>query len=251
MRKVLFTYLGHSIELPQGDSTVGRAVSCLVRFNDPGVSRNHCRVRVHGERVTISDLGSSNGTRVNGKRIEGAVELHDGDRIDIDSRTLHVVMTSTENAFEDETVQYAQIPSPPPAAPKYEFPPELDAGTVTQRITTFASPPGEERRLHARHSVEVRAIYKSRRQTLDAVATDLSRSGACLTMPVADEIGTECEVTILADAAPALTLQGWVVRMDEKEPGAFGAGIEFIHMRPQDLRALEDTILRLGTPRRR
>jgi serine phosphatase RsbU (regulator of sigma subunit) len=55
--------------------TIGRDTSCLMRFRDPGLSKFHCRVRSEQQGITVSDLGSTNGTFVNGRRIEGAVEL--------------------------------------------------------------------------------------------------------------------------------------------------------------------------------
>jgi pSer/pThr/pTyr-binding forkhead associated (FHA) protein len=49
----------------------------------PLVSLRHASVTVDGDRVTLRDLGSANGTHVNGKRITKAVALNYGDRIDV------------------------------------------------------------------------------------------------------------------------------------------------------------------------
>jgi len=53
------------------------------QLDHPHVSRQHARLRVDGDRVLLSDLGSANGTYVNGQQLSKAVVLKNGDRIDI------------------------------------------------------------------------------------------------------------------------------------------------------------------------
>lgn len=73
--------------LSQPTAVLGRSVDCDLRVTDPGVSRRHVELRRDGGRVTLRDLGSTNGTLVNGSRaIE--TELRDGDRIRVGSTTL-------------------------------------------------------------------------------------------------------------------------------------------------------------------
>jgi ABC-type multidrug transport system ATPase subunit/pSer/pThr/pTyr-binding forkhead associated (FHA) protein len=55
-----------------------------VSLDHPRVSRNHAEIQVAEGKVSLRDLGSSNGTFVNGERIEGLRELRPNDRIDID-----------------------------------------------------------------------------------------------------------------------------------------------------------------------
>lgn len=66
---------------------IGRATDCDVRLSDPGVSRRHVELRHDGHRVRLRDLGSTNGTLVNGTRVT-ETELRDGDRIRVGSTTL-------------------------------------------------------------------------------------------------------------------------------------------------------------------
>lgn len=66
--------------LTEGKNTVGRSPDCNIVINEKGVSREHFAVHVKGETITIEDLGSKNGTFVNGKRIK-SVELKNGDEI--------------------------------------------------------------------------------------------------------------------------------------------------------------------------
>jgi pSer/pThr/pTyr-binding forkhead associated (FHA) protein len=60
---------------------LGRGTDCDVRLNDINVSRHHCLIRFRPEEVTLTDLGSSNGTYVNGHRVLSQVALHTGDEI--------------------------------------------------------------------------------------------------------------------------------------------------------------------------
>jgi pSer/pThr/pTyr-binding forkhead associated (FHA) protein len=61
-------------------TTIGRA-ECDVELNDPDVSRRHAVVRQVDDGLAIEDLGSTNGTFVNDRRIGGIVQVTEGDRI--------------------------------------------------------------------------------------------------------------------------------------------------------------------------
>ena len=68
--------------LPLGESivTFGRKPESTVQLADPNVSRNHAEIRPQGNGWVLVDLGSTNGTRVNGVRIS-IHELREGDEI--------------------------------------------------------------------------------------------------------------------------------------------------------------------------
>jgi hypothetical protein len=63
-----------------GPVRIGRATECEVSLRDARVSRQHARVHARDGHLVLTDLGSTNGTRVNGQRISEVV-LGDGDRI--------------------------------------------------------------------------------------------------------------------------------------------------------------------------
>lgn len=67
---------------------VGRDRGCAVRIDSATLSRHHARIVVTAERTTIEDLGSKNGTRVNGKLLEHPVSLKDNDEIQAGSVTM-------------------------------------------------------------------------------------------------------------------------------------------------------------------
>jgi pSer/pThr/pTyr-binding forkhead associated (FHA) protein len=59
---------------------LGRSPAADIRIVDDGISREHVEILVDGERVSIRDLGSTNGTYRNGNRVAEA-EIDDGDKI--------------------------------------------------------------------------------------------------------------------------------------------------------------------------
>lgn len=61
--------------------TIGRADDCDCAVAEPTVSRHHAELRRDGHRWLLRDLGSRNGTQVNGMRVLEATEVHPGDRI--------------------------------------------------------------------------------------------------------------------------------------------------------------------------
>jgi serine/threonine-protein kinase len=80
---------GTTYDIEDGIVTIGRAdVNDLV-LDDQMTSLMHCRIRVGGEHPVITNLGSTNGTWVNGERIVSA-HLHDGDVLQIGSNRILV-----------------------------------------------------------------------------------------------------------------------------------------------------------------
>jgi hypothetical protein len=77
-----------SVVLPSGERftlaettiTVGRHPESNMVLADPNVSRNHAEIRPQGDRYVVVDLGSTNGTRVNGVRVDTQI-LEDGDEL--------------------------------------------------------------------------------------------------------------------------------------------------------------------------
>ena len=83
---VLMVELGDLREgiLPADVATVAQAT---LRLPDVGISRRHARIDFDGTQVVLTDLGSTNGSMVNGQRIS-AVTLNPGDMIQIGTTTL-------------------------------------------------------------------------------------------------------------------------------------------------------------------
>ena len=63
--------------------TIGRLPECTIVLNDPNTSRRHAEIRRGMQGTTVVDLGSTNGTKVNGQRITGEHTLAAGDIITV------------------------------------------------------------------------------------------------------------------------------------------------------------------------
>ena len=64
---------------------IGRDIENEIVIAAKLVSRDHAQVRREGRKTFIEDLGSTNGTFLNGERIQGVVSLHDGDQVSVGS----------------------------------------------------------------------------------------------------------------------------------------------------------------------
>jgi len=70
------------VELGQGEAVIGRMRGCTIRLSSNNVSRRHARVIFRNEEYHIEDLGSTNGTYVNGIRVAKCA-LRSNDQIDV------------------------------------------------------------------------------------------------------------------------------------------------------------------------
>jgi pSer/pThr/pTyr-binding forkhead associated (FHA) protein len=71
----------HEIAITKEEFLIGRGADCDLRLRSKAVSRHHCLIRFQGGAVTLVELGSANGTFVNGQRIRSQAELKEGDEI--------------------------------------------------------------------------------------------------------------------------------------------------------------------------
>jgi Protein of unknown function (DUF3662)/Inner membrane component of T3SS, cytoplasmic domain len=78
---------GRTYPLSIGSTVIGRGDQANLRLPDVGISRRHARLDYDGAQVVLTDLGSTNGTMVNGQRVS-AVALNPGDMIQLGTTTL-------------------------------------------------------------------------------------------------------------------------------------------------------------------
>jgi ABC transport system ATP-binding/permease protein len=112
-------YDGRVFNLPPGLVTVGRAVDNDLVFDDPSLSRKHARIHREAGRMEVEDLGSSNGTHVNGRKIGRAV-AGNGD-----------VVRFGDLSFRVEGGEYGSTRSVEPGLPRLQLYALIGGGAAT------------------------------------------------------------------------------------------------------------------------
>jgi DNA-binding winged helix-turn-helix (wHTH) protein len=86
--------------LPQGAAVIGRAPDAAIRVDSGGVSRHHARIVVSGNQARIEDLGSKNGTFIDGQPVTSPCLLNDGSEVRVGPVAFTFRMTSPTGATE-------------------------------------------------------------------------------------------------------------------------------------------------------
>jgi pSer/pThr/pTyr-binding forkhead associated (FHA) protein len=81
---------GDEYDLRQG-AVLGRGNMADIQLEDPFASSRHAQISRQGDVLVIEDLGSTNGTYLNGDVLDGPQPLHPGDRIRIGDNEFHFV----------------------------------------------------------------------------------------------------------------------------------------------------------------
>jgi DNA-binding winged helix-turn-helix (wHTH) protein len=93
----------HRFPLVTGENLIGRASEAPICVASTEVSRRHARVVVAGDRALLEDLGSTHGTYLDGRRIEGPVELKHGASIRVGPAQLVFCVTAEVEAARKTT----------------------------------------------------------------------------------------------------------------------------------------------------
>lgn len=107
---------GHELRRqPLGEAplVVGRGKDRGLVLDSPAVSRQHARLQALGSEVTVEDLGSANGTLLNGRRLERAETLREGDELRIADFLLRL---RRDAAPQQPRIQLPEQPPAPAAA---------------------------------------------------------------------------------------------------------------------------------------
>ncbi len=91
-RRVVFKLIwgGREIALDPGENILGRDPLCVACIDVVSVSRRHARIVVSGDSATVEDIGSRNGTFLEGRAVSTPVRLSDGDRIRLGTEEMTV-----------------------------------------------------------------------------------------------------------------------------------------------------------------
>lgn len=103
--------------------TIGRDSTNGVAINDAEVSRKHSRLMFQGGKYVIDDLGSTNGTFVNGQRLAGPVVLKAGDVVSLGEQIVLMYDAISADAGATVMSRKASVPSAPPVQ-AYAPPPQ-------------------------------------------------------------------------------------------------------------------------------
>jgi hypothetical protein len=79
---------GHRVVVADQPVRIGRQSDCEIVLTDPNVSRHHAEVKRDADQFVVADLGSTNGTKVNGQGVKKARPLSDGDEITVGTTRL-------------------------------------------------------------------------------------------------------------------------------------------------------------------
>lgn len=96
--RYLLRYRQREFELTEGRFLIGRSAACQLSVDDALVSRRHALLTVTENGVTVEDLGSRNGVRVNGKLIDGVQGLANGDRVSVGNQELTLLRDRADAA---------------------------------------------------------------------------------------------------------------------------------------------------------
>jgi pSer/pThr/pTyr-binding forkhead associated (FHA) protein len=89
----------HEVLVNKGEFVIGRGKDCDLQINEAEISRHHCMLRGRAEQYTLVDLGSANGTYLNGNRLISQATLQDGDELRLGKHHFRVVMDEREGVL--------------------------------------------------------------------------------------------------------------------------------------------------------
>lgn len=122
---------GKVINLKSGRNTLGRSPQCDISIPSTGISKEHCEIQVYPDKILIVDLKSSNGTFLNGVRIQNAT-LRMGDKM-----TVHDVILELAPAQEKRVI----IRTAPAPTPHVSMPPMSGNAAPALHMDMQQAPP--------------------------------------------------------------------------------------------------------------
>jgi predicted component of type VI protein secretion system len=152
------------VHLEDEPVTIGRDPNSTIQINSPYVSRHHARIERQEGVTTLVDLGSRNGSLLNGVRVSGSTALQPGDVIAIGDATIECVDASPDSEATRTLVLTPGQPGMPgvPASPAATpvAPDTLHVDPQTYEVTIDGEP--HQRRLSAQEFQLLSYLYEHR-----------------------------------------------------------------------------------------
>jgi CheY-like chemotaxis protein len=186
------------ILITQFPALVGRQRECNPCLNDPLISRRHCGFFVCDDQVWVEDLGSRNGTRLNGEPLKGARRLRDGDSLTLADRPFQVRLGTT--ALTPGPELEASVATSEAAEPPQHVLVVEDNEAVAEALARLLTQWGHDVQV-AHDGLE--AIQAARAQPPDTVLLDL-----CLPGMDGYQVAEQLRVQAGLDAARVVAITG-------------------------------------------
>jgi len=176
-----------AIPVPGSQFLIGRDPQCQLRPASPLISNRHCALLVRGEKLFIRDLVSTNGTTVNGKRIDGEVELENEDRITLGPLQFAIfierpttVKAPAASSSDDDLAAtlLLSIADDPQAPSRSEAPTATDlatAGTVEHGVPGTEANPAPNAEANAAEKTQLEKIKQAQADTAQAASAILTK----------------------------------------------------------------------------
>ena len=178
---------GTAYPVHRGECTIGRAPHCFMVLSAEQVSREHAVVRLVGDGLEMEELSSRNGTRVNGKLIEGARRLEPGEVIEIGGERIEVVRRVSRDQ----------------AATQQGEPPEDPSAKAQRNILELV----EELTARAAETREKHALVSTIHELVDTLIRTAERSGRRLSR--AEAVRLVSITRVVAGWSPDQSMRAW------------------------------------------
>lgn len=109
---------GQIFDLKLGKNILGRSAACDIKILSVGISKEHCEIHVYKDKAVLVDLKSSNGTFLNGVKIQNSI-IKLGDKFSLFDVILDVIPT---NELKARPAKVPVVRSAPPVQPSYQPP---------------------------------------------------------------------------------------------------------------------------------
>lgn len=130
---------GKTILIAKPQYVVGRGEKCQLRLNHEAISRQHCAFLVSPDKIVLRDLGSRNGTLLNGEKINKKAEIKTGDEIQFGPLSFSVqLLDQAGKVVESESTSDAAKPAATPSTGAK--PSTGDSGIISDWLSDADSP---------------------------------------------------------------------------------------------------------------